>query len=200
MRPKLIIKTLSISLSVFLGTSYWVIAQASQFFTSQQINQQRVVVIARPYGDGKYDLVVVEQVQGKRKCWQEKGRNPVIIDPLLLEFDYTGICRRATDSNSYSVRINGKDRGLEYLLRIVPSESELCLVATPLSSHTSGIVIGRTNGFKSLSYLKIALEPGWQITKRVYARTGKVLGHFYLENKNLVKPNLSCSNSQNTKI
>jgi N-acetylmuramoyl-L-alanine amidase len=198
MRPKLIIKTLSISLYALLCTLSWGIAQASQF-TSQQINQKGVVVIARPYGEGKYDLLVVEQVQGKRKCWQEKERNPVVIDPLLLKFDFTGSCRRATDSNGYSVRINGEDRGLEYLLRVVPSKSELCLVATPRSLPVPDIVIGRTNGLKS-SYLKIALDPGWQITKRVFNK--RALGHFYfeLENENLINPKLSCSNSQKTKI
>jgi hypothetical protein len=199
MKPKLIIKTLSISLYILLGTNPWGVAQASQF-TSQQINQKGVVAIARPYGEGKYDLLVIEQVQGKKQCWQEKGRNPVIIDPLLLKFDFAGICRRATDSNGYSVRINGEDFGLEYLLRVVPSKSELCLVATPRSLPLPSIVIGRTNGLKGLSFLKIALEPGWQITKRVYG--GKVLGHFYfeLENENLVDPKLSCSNPQKTKI
>ena len=198
MRPKLIIKTLSIGLYALLGTNSWVIAQASEF-TSQPINQKEVVVIARPYGAGKYDLLVVEQVQGKRKCWQEKGRNPVVIDPLLLKFDFSGICRRSTDSNGYSVRINREDKGLYYLLRVVLFNSELCLVATDRRSLLPDITIGRTNGLKS-SFLKIALDPGWQITKRVYG--GKVLGHFYfeLENENLVYPKLSCSNPQKTKI
>ncbi len=200
MTPKLIIKTLSISLYALLGTNSWVITQASEF-RSQPINQKEVVVIARPYGAGKYDLLVVEQVQGKgkRKCWQEKGRNPVVIDPLLLKFDFTGSCRRSTDSNGYSVRINREDKGVDYLLRVVPSNSELCLVATHRRLLLPDITIGRTNGWKS-SYLKIVLDPGWQIAKRAYGK--KVLGHFYfeLENENLVDPKLSCSNPQKTKI
>jgi hypothetical protein len=53
----------------------------------------------------------LEQIPGKQKCWSESGSNPVMIDPLLLNFDFTGICRRATDSNGYSIRLDGRISG-----------------------------------------------------------------------------------------
>ena len=53
-------------------------------FSETTVDQNKVIAIARPYGEGKYDLLVIEQVPGKRSCWTEKGQNPVLIDPLLI--------------------------------------------------------------------------------------------------------------------
>jgi len=65
---------------------------------------------------------------------------------LLLDFDFTGSCERATDSNGYSLRIRGTDYGLEYLLRIVQRNGELVLVGTPRNPRQSEVIVGRTKG------------------------------------------------------
>ena len=146
-------------------------------FSETTVDQNKVIAIARPYGQGKYDLLVIEQIEGKRNCWKEQGQNPVLIDPLLINFDFTGICRRSTDSNGYSIRLDGNDLGLDYLLRIVNRNGELQLVGTPRSNNYSEIVLGTTQGLAS-GFMKINLYSGWQFTKRTYQN--KVLGHFYL--------------------
>ncbi|NJM89004.1 MAG: DUF3747 domain-containing protein [Hydrococcus sp. RU_2_2] len=150
---------------------------AAATFDEQQIDQTQIIAIARPYGRGKYDLLVIEQVPGKKQCWSESGSNPTIIDPLLLKFDFTGHCSRSTDSNGYSMRIEGRDLGLNYLLRVVESNGELLLVGTSRTSpNQADIVLGRTYGMKQ-GFMKIQLNPGWKFSKRSYQ--GKILGHVY---------------------
>ncbi len=145
-------------------------------FSETALDQSGVIAIARPYGEGKYDLLVIEQIPDKQDCWTESGSNPVLVDPLLLNFDFTGICRRATDSNGYSIRLDGNDLGLDYLLRLVPRGGELVLVGTPRTAGYSEIVLGSTKGMAQ-GFMKVNLYPGWQFTKRTYQ--DKVLGHFY---------------------
>lgn len=145
-------------------------------FSETALDQSAVTAIARPYGEGKYDLLVIEQIPGKRDCWAESGANPVLIDPLLLNFDFTGICRRSTDSNGYSIRLDGNDLGLDYLLRLVRRGGELVLVGTPRSAGYQEIVLGSTQGMAA-GFMKVHLYPGWKFTKRTYK--DKVLGHFY---------------------
>ncbi|WP_107670810.1 DUF3747 domain-containing protein [Cyanothece sp. BG0011] len=145
-------------------------------FSETQLDQSKVIAIARPYGDDKYDLLVIEQIPDKRDCWTESGSNPVLVDPLLLNFDFTGICRRATDSNGYSIRLDGNDLGLDYLLRLVRRDGELVLVGTPRTPGYSEIVLGSTKGMAE-GFMKVHLYPGWQFSKRTYEE--KVLGHFY---------------------
>jgi hypothetical protein len=150
-------------------------AKAAQF-TETAVDQTQVIAIARPYGDRKYDLLVIEQIPNKKQCWAESGSMPVMVDPLLLNYDFTGICRRSTDSNGYSVRLDGQDYGLEYLLRIVPRGNELVLVGTSRTGKAPELIIGSTQGLQA-GFMKIILKPGWQFTKRTF--NNKVLGHFY---------------------
>ncbi|AFY77931.1 MAG: DUF3747 domain-containing protein [Hydrococcus sp. C42_A2020_068] len=150
-------------------------AKSAVSFDERVMDQSQVIAVARPYGNNKYDLLVIEQIPGKKQCWSESGANPVVVEPLLLKFDFTGHCRRATDSNGYSIRIDGRDYGLNYLLSVVPRNSELFLVGTPRTGG-SEIVVARTRGL-SQGFLKFVLEPGWQFSKRAF--DGKELGHFY---------------------
>jgi hypothetical protein len=166
-----------LTLIAVIGSSSFVspMVKASQF-SETALDQTQVIAIARPYGEGKYDLLVIEQIPKKKQCWSESGSNPVMVTPLLLNFDFTGHCRRSTDSNGYSVRIDGTDYGLDYLLRVVPRGSELMLVGTPRNPKMPELIIGETQGMNA-GFMKIILNPGWQFTKRTY--NGKPLGHFY---------------------
>ncbi|MEB3122192.1 MAG: DUF3747 domain-containing protein [Snowella sp.] len=147
-------------------------------FQQQEVEQNQFVAIARPYGGNKYDLLILQQIPGKRQCWQEKGNNPIVIDPLLLNFDFTGSCERSTDSNGYSIRLNGQDLGLDYLLRVVERNGELVLVGTSRrNGNSEEIVIGRTHGLGQ-GLMKIDLDGGWRFTKRAYQ--GRPLSHVYL--------------------
>jgi hypothetical protein len=106
------------------------------------------------------------------------GYSPTRIDPLLLNFDFTGVCGRGTDSNGYSVRVGGTDLGWRYGLRLVPAGNDLKLMAVPaVADQSVPLEIGRTNGVAN-DFLKIELNQGWRLTKRIY--NGQPIGHYYL--------------------
>lgn len=149
-------------------------------FDNIEVNPDSFVAVAAPFGENKYQLLIIEQIANRQACWSESGNNPVTVEPLLLNFDFTGICGRSTDSNGYSIRMNGEDLGLDYILRIVQRNGELVLVGTNVRDRRSPeIEIGRTNGLSS-GFDKIFLDPGWRFSRRSYQ--GKALGHIYLTN------------------
>jgi hypothetical protein len=145
-------------------------------FDETEINQNRVIAIAQPSALGGYQLLILEQVSDRRQCWSESGFNPVRVDPLLVTFDFTGICGRATDSNGFSIRMAGTDLALKYSLSLQTFDGNVVLVGSPSDPQAEPIIIGRTNG-NTNGFMKIILEPGWRFTKRAYQ--GRTLGHFY---------------------
>ncbi|WP_071883991.1 DUF3747 domain-containing protein [Oscillatoria nigro-viridis] len=145
-------------------------------FDETEINQDRVIVIAQPRPYGGYQLLIVEQVSDKRKCWSESGSNPVKVDPLLVTFDFTGICGRATDSNGFSIRMAGTDLALKYTLSLESVDGNVLLMGTPVDYQGKSVIIGRTNGDVK-DFMKITLDPAWHLSKRAYQ--GRILGHFY---------------------
>ncbi|MCU0565380.1 MAG: DUF3747 domain-containing protein [Oculatellaceae cyanobacterium Prado106] len=152
---------------------------ANNPFSQQEVDQSKFIAIASPFRNGtSHQLMVVEQINDTRACWSEAGGAPNIIDPLLMQFDFTGVCGRSLDSNGYSIRMNGEDLGLRYGLRIVRRDNDMVLVGAPRSRNGGQeIVIGRTAGVTN-SYAKINLEPGWRFTKRMLG--DRILGHVYL--------------------
>ena len=145
-------------------------------YTEEPVPEEQVIAVAIPAGR-LYNLTVMEQIPGKQQCWSTTGSEPTIVDPLWMTFDFTGSCRRSTDSNGYSVRLDGQDTSQNYRLDVVPKGDELQLVATNYQNGPD-LVVGQTNGKAADGqYLKINLNPGWEFSKRVYQ--GKVLGHYF---------------------
>ncbi|NEQ48530.1 MAG: DUF3747 domain-containing protein [Leptolyngbya sp. SIO3F4] len=156
-------------------------ADAAQF-GQQPIANDRVVAIAEPISNGRfYKLLIIEQISSSRQCWQEQVGNPTTISPLLLTFDFTGICGRSSDSNGYSVRIGGEDLGSRYRLQVEKRGDTLVLVASPspLQRGLPKLELGRSNGVAN-DFVKIELDAGWTMARRVY--NGQTLGHIYLSN------------------
>jgi Protein of unknown function (DUF3747) len=148
-------------------------------FGQAEVNQRNFVAVAVPRTTGEYSLLVIEQRSQQRRCWRERGTAPTRIDPLLLKFNFTGICGRSTDSNGYSVRIGRQDLGMQYRLRLQKRQNDLVLLAAPESGEPP-LVIGRTRGLGS-GLLKVVLNPGWRFTLRTYQ--GKYLDHIYFSKK-----------------
>ncbi|MGC9502221.1 DUF3747 domain-containing protein [Baaleninema sp.] len=161
-----------------LGTFFPLPARATTFGQTE-VSQRDFVAVAAPVGTTRHQLVVIEQVSDARPCWSESGSAPVRVEPLLLNFDFTGICGRATDSNGFSVRVNGRDLGTQYSLRVLREDNDLVLKAVPFGGSGGAIEIGRTHGATS-DFAKIHLNPGWRFTKRNYQ--GQSLGHIYFTN------------------
>ncbi len=151
-------------------------------FEEKEIDQSKVIAIVAPYRHG-HNLVVIEQIEGKDQCWKEIGKSPVLVEPLLMNFDFTNHCRRATDSNGYSIRIAGDEFGTDYLFNIVEESGELHLIATSTNSQKSTLRIGRTHGQFNGGFAKIFLNPGWRFTKRSYQ--GQELSHFYFSSDSI---------------
>jgi N-acetylmuramoyl-L-alanine amidase len=151
---------------------------AASQFGQKEVDQSKFIAIASPYRNGEaHQLLVVEQVTDARPCWAESGAAPTLIDPLLLQFDFTGICGRSTDGNGYSVRMNGEDLALRYSLRVLTRGEDLVLVGAPRERGGQELVIGRTSG-KTTNFAKITLNEGWRFTKRMLG--DRTLGHVYL--------------------
>lgn len=149
-------------------------------FENLEVDQSRFIAVAAPYGRNAYQLLVLEQITNSRECWSESGANPAVVEPLLLNFDFTGICGRSTDSNGYSVRVAGQDLGLQYSLRVVRQQNDLILLAASNTNRSAPeIEIGKVNGLAT-GFAKIVLNPGWRFTRRVY--NGQPQGHVYLTN------------------
>ena len=152
--------------------------------TQQELDINGVVAVASPYQNGEqHQLLIVEQLSNKRACWGEQKTTTMVtlINPLLSEFDFSGICGRATDSNGFSVRMGGQDLNWRYALQMVEKDNNLLLIARNTTQKKSNpdMLVGRVGG-TTTDFAKIILEPGWRITRRI--ADGKLTGHFYLTN------------------
>jgi hypothetical protein len=146
-------------------------------FGQEEVRQRDFIAIAAPVGTtARRSLLIVEQQASTRPCWSESGSAPTVVEPLLLNFDFSGICGRATDSNAYSVRVGGEDLGISYTLSLVRSGNDMVLMANPYRGNGPSLEIGRAGYTEEFS--KISLNPGWRFTKRTYQ--GRTLGHVYL--------------------
>jgi hypothetical protein len=179
MKPSSVIYTTALLWSVGFTASHILPATAAATFDQKELDPSRVIAVAVPLAQGdRYNLLILEQISDAKQCWQQNPSNSSLIDPLLLQFDFTGICGRSTDSNGYSVRIAGQDRALDYRLSIARERDHLVLWAVPSrSAQSQAIAIARTDTLTS-GFLKLQLNSDWRFTKRTYG--GKTLGHIYL--------------------
>ena len=167
----------------FLGATTRVNAQS---FGNVEVNQESFVLVAAPGGGllGRPQFMIIEQKSDAQQCWSESGANPVQIEPLLLNFDFSGICGRATDSNGYSIRAGDGDAGSRFNLEIREEDGEYILIGRPRTFPTNTyrsappMNLGRTFGQASNGFTKIFLNPGWRLTRRTLH--GRTLGHLYL--------------------
>jgi hypothetical protein len=181
------IKSLFLALGAIASTTFIAVPQAQAIsFQEQPVNPDQFAVVAVPFGYKEHRLEIIEQIPGGKKCWNEAGVAPTQVDLLLLDYDYTGSCRRITDTNGYTLRLNGQDETVAHVLKIVENNGELQLVAFHKDASQPNIVIGRTNGLSG-SAMKLTLNPGWQITKRIHQ--GQVINHLYLSGDNSINQN-----------
>ncbi|NEQ76937.1 MAG: DUF3747 domain-containing protein [Okeania sp. SIO2C9] len=171
---------LTIFSTIFFTFNTATSAQANFTFDEVEIDQNQVIAMAMPLSDlngySGYKLIILEQRSNEKSCWSESeaGLYPILVEPLLLDFNFSGICGRATDSNGYSIRVDGNDLSVSHRLILQNVGGEIKLFGISLTGDKK--LIGRSRGLSN-GMMKIFLEPGWQFTKRSYQ--GKVLGHFY---------------------
>ncbi len=157
----------------------------AQDYGQQSIDSDRVVAMAEPISNGRfYKLLILEQLNNQQDCFKEKPGSPTTIEPLLLNFDFSGICGRSSDSNGYSVSIGNEDLSSRYRLQVTRRGDNLVLVALPGALPGKGgdlptLEIGRSNGVAN-DFVKLTLDPGWKMSHRTLS--GKAQGHIYLSN------------------
>jgi hypothetical protein len=190
-------KYLGLTLLATLGLTPIISPPAASAFVFQQseMNQEAVIAIAAPIGNESHQLLILEQINSSRECWSQNGDR---VTPLLLDFDFTGICSRATDSNGYSVRVGDEDLGVQYTLRLSAENGILRLLASSNRDFTAPpIEIGRA-AQRPGEFVAITLNPGWRITKRNY--NGQKLGHYYFSNDQSLSALLASPSSPSTAI
>lgn len=171
--------SLNLALLATLGLTQVMTAPkaVASLFQQTELNQEDVIAIASPIGNTRHQLLILEQLDSQRDCWSAQGEQ---VTPLLLDFDFTGICGRATDSNGYSVRVGNEDLGVQYTLRLEADNGTLRLLASSVKDRNAPpIEVGRATE-RAGEFVSITLNPGWRITKRSY--NGQDLGHYYLAN------------------
>ncbi|MBE9063494.1 N-acetylmuramoyl-L-alanine amidase [cf. Phormidesmis sp. LEGE 11477] len=180
------ITTLTALTATLLGASAIASTRAlAQSYGEQPIAADRAVAVAEPVSNGRfYRLLIIEQLNDSRDCYAEESGSPTVIDPLLLNFTFSGICGRSSDSNGYSVRIGNEDLSRQYRLQITRRGDSLVLVALPGALPGRGgdlpvLEIGRSNGVAN-DFVKIELDPGWKFASRTL--NGQDQSHIYLSN------------------
>ena len=148
-------------------------------FDEFAVDQSQFVAVAVPYNYRRYKLAIIEQIPGQKACWSESGSNPTTVDLLLLNFDHTNDCLKAVDTNGYSLRVDGKDDKVKYILNLVENNGKLKLIADHQDPSQPNLVVGSTNGIVEAP-MKIDLDPNWQFTKRLY--NGSAIQHIYMSN------------------
>lgn len=175
LKSSLPIKLITLALTSVLGMIPINSANAS-IFDEVEVEQENFIAVAQPFGEeNRLNLIVVEQIPGMNTCWSETGSNPTNVNLLLANFDFSGHCRRSTDANGYSIRYEGQDLGLDYLLSFVRRDGQLNLVGINRRDNTR-INVGTVQSYNDQP-MKINLNPGWRFSKRSYQ--GNVLGHVY---------------------
>lgn len=175
----------ALTATALVGSAIASTSALAQNYGQQPISSDRAVAIAEPVANGRfYRLLVLEQLSDERACFAEQAGSPTVIEPLLLNFDFSGICGRRSDSNGYSVRIGNEDLSRRYRLQITRRGDSLVLVALPgalpgQNSDLPVLEIGRSNGVAN-DFVKLTLDPGWQISRRTL--NGSTQGHVYLSN------------------
>ncbi|HHP7231730.1 MAG TPA: DUF3747 domain-containing protein [Xenococcaceae cyanobacterium] len=180
-----------------LTSSLAITAPSAVAFEAQPVNQGQFMLVAVPFGYKEYRLEIIEQLPGGQPCWQEIGVSPVAVNLLLNDFDYSNSCRRITNTNGYTLRVDGQDDRVGYINKIVYRNGELQLVAFHKDPTQPDFVIAHTGGFTEGSTLKLFFSPGWNLTKRVHQ--GQVVNHVYLSGNSALaqrtNPKITVSNN-----
>ena len=152
--------------------------------SAQEVDNSRFILSTNPTsnfgGNQRYGLMIIEQKSDSQPCYSTTGSSPTQVNPLLRNFDFSGICGRATDTNGYAIRAGGDQ--IRYNPVIEKEGDVLVLYAKPSAFVRGGekFVIGQTDGIAANGYTQIFLKPGWRLTQRTV--DGAARGALYLTN------------------
>ena len=159
-------------------------ANASQFGMNET-DQSPYIMVAQPTsrlgGRQRYGLMIIEQKRAEPLCYSTTGSSPTQVNILLLNFDFSGICGKSTDTNGYILRTAGEDIRFDPVIE--NEDGVLVLYATPRRSAPEGserFVIGQTDGIAANGFTQIFMKPGWRLARQTF--NGNVTGRTYIAN------------------
>jgi hypothetical protein len=159
--------------AALLGSAPSERAQAANLFGSQPIAPGQAIALAQPLAGGRWNLIVLEQLQPEPPCWREFPDGSVVsYDGDVSE----GVCGRYLSSSAYSLRVNDSDLTSPWRLRVENADGELRLMASnPQHTTLIPVATGRAaaNGLSALQ-----LAPGWSFQRRTYG--DETLRHLYM--------------------
>ncbi|SBO43764.1 DUF3747 domain-containing protein [Cyanobium sp. NIES-981] len=149
--------------------------QAANLFGSQPIATGQAIALAQPLAGGRWNLIVLEQLQPAPPCWREFPDGSVVsYDGDVAE----GVCGRYLSSSAYSLRVNDNDLSNPWRLRVESENGQLrLLAANPQNSTMIPVASGRVPA-DGLAALQLA--PGWSFQRRTYG--DEPLRHLYMAN------------------
>lgn len=160
------------------------LAQASIFGMSET-SQAPFMLVAQPTsrlgGTQRYGLMIIEQKKADPLCFSTTGANPTQVNVLLLNFDFSGICGKSTDTNGYLLRASGEDIKFDPVLE--REGDVLVLYANPRRSAGDGaerFIIGQTDGIAANGFTQIFLKDGWRLARQTF--NGANTGRTYIAN------------------
>lgn len=152
----------------------------SSVFGMTETSQAPFIMVAQPTsrlgGRQRYGLMIIEQKRAEPLCYSTTGSNPTQVNVLLLNFDFSGICGKSTDTNGYLIRAGNED--IRYDPVIEKEDDVLVLYGVPRRSagaNAERFIIGQTDGIAANGFTQIFLKPGWRLARQTFnnASTGR---------------------------
>jgi hypothetical protein len=149
------------------------LARAAVPFGSAPLAEDRVIALAQPLSDDRWNLIVLEQREPAPPCWRRNANGSVLTYEMHLP---ETTCGRYLSSSSYSLRVAGEDLRQPWRLRVEQSNGQLQLLASG-SQQAEPIVIG--SGLAAGSALvELKLQNNWAFERRTF--DGQALSHLYV--------------------
>jgi len=158
---------------------------ASATFGMNETDQTPFIMVAQPTsrlgGKQRYGLMIIEQKREEPLCYSTTGSSPTQVNILLLNFDFSGICGKSTDTNGYIIRAGGED--LKFDPVVENEDGVLVLYAKPrrsAGSNAEKFIIGQTDGIAANGFTQIFMKPGWRLARQTF--NDSVTGRTYIAN------------------
>jgi hypothetical protein len=164
---------LGTGMAAFLASAPGERAQAANLFGSEPIAAGQAIALAQPLAGGRWNLIVLEQLQPQPPCWRE------LPDGSVMTYDSDvaeGVCGRYLSSSAYSLRVNDSDLTSPWRLRVESENGELRLMASNPQHRTMIPVASGRVPASGLAALQLA--PGWSFQRRTYGN--ETLRHLYM--------------------
>jgi hypothetical protein len=149
------------------------LARAAVPFGSAPLAEDRVIALAQPLSDDRWNLIVLEQREPAPPCWRRNANGSVLTYEMHLP---ESTCGRYLSSSAYSLRVAGEDLRQPWRLRVDHNNGQLQLLASG-SNQAEPIVIG--SGMAAGSGLvELKLQNNWAFERRTF--DGQALSHLYV--------------------